>query len=109
MSLRAPDDDADVIPFPTPADQIRLLQPRGEAAATDGLLYSFRWNRRHPEYAGLYAPYDLYGGAGQPGLLVWGSDQTEGDYYWLADAESIRPRGRWSLARTASNLGTDMA
>ena len=23
MSLRAPDDDADVIPFPTPADQIR--------------------------------------------------------------------------------------
>ncbi|WP_426513263.1 SMI1/KNR4 family protein [Dactylosporangium sp. McL0621] len=66
---------------------LRLLQPRGEAAATDGLLYSFRWNRRHPEYAGLYAPYDLYGGPGQPGLLGWGSDQTEGDYYWLADAE----------------------
>ncbi|GIH20575.1 SMI1/KNR4 family protein [Rugosimonospora africana] len=65
---------------------LRLLQPRREAAATDGLLYSFRSNRRHPEYAGLYAPYDLYGGPGRAGLLHWGSDQTEGDYYWLADA-----------------------
>jgi hypothetical protein len=65
---------------------LRLLQPVVDVAATDGLLYSWRWNRNHPQYAHLYAPYDLYGGPDRPGLLHWGADQTEGDYYWLADA-----------------------
>jgi hypothetical protein len=65
-----------------------LLQPCSDAA-TEGLFYSWRWDRVfHPEYAGLYAPYDLYGGPGRPGLLGWGRDQTEGEYYWLADAET---------------------
>lgn len=65
---------------------LRILQPLGDAA-TDGLLYFWRWNR-DPKYARLYTPYDLYGGPGRPGLLAWGDDQTEGQYYWFADAET---------------------
>ncbi|WP_203863152.1 SMI1/KNR4 family protein, partial [Plantactinospora mayteni] len=65
---------------------LRLLKPDGAAAATDGLLYSWRWHQHHPEYAGLYTPYDLYGGPERQGLLCWGDDETEGEYYWLADA-----------------------
>ena len=57
-----------------------------ESPFPEGLLYSWRWHLRHPQHTHLYEPYPLYGGPGRPGLLRWGNDQTEGEYYWLADA-----------------------
>lgn len=63
-----------------------LLQPRDEAA-TDGLVHFWRGQQRHPEYARLYTPYDLYEGPGRPGLLHWGADHTEGEYHWFPVAE----------------------
>ncbi|MEV6843619.1 hypothetical protein [Actinoplanes sp. NPDC051411] len=59
---------------------LSVLQPVGDV---DSLLY---WLRVVRGNAGLYRPHVPYGGPGQPGLLQWGTDQTEGEYYWLADA-----------------------
>jgi hypothetical protein len=55
-----------------------------------------------PGIARLFEPYPLYGGPGQAGLLQWGSDETEGQYYWLADA-GVDPL-QWPIVARKSGI-----
>jgi hypothetical protein len=68
---------------------VQIMQPGG-AGDVDSINSWWRSGRRAvetlPGGAGLYQPYELYADPGRPGLLCWGGDQTEGEYYWLADA-----------------------
>ncbi|MEU8239141.1 hypothetical protein AB0C07_12915 [Actinoplanes missouriensis] len=77
---------------------LRLMSPTAE----DGVLYWFRTHRRNSRYDHLYAPYEMYRGPDQPGLLRWGDDMTEGEYYWLADAR-VDP-GRWPVVARRDGL-----
>ncbi|MEV0156086.1 hypothetical protein AB0H57_20470 [Micromonospora sp. NPDC050686] len=45
--------------------------------------------------AQIYEPYGVYGPETGPGLVPWGLDETEGDYYWLVD-RSVEPE-RWPV------------
>jgi hypothetical protein len=45
--------------------------------------------------ARMYEPYGLFDPDAGSGLIQWGSDQTEGEYYWLAD-RSVDP-DRWPV------------
>jgi hypothetical protein len=71
--------------------------------ASDGLLETWRvyqaMSARPPGVARMLAPYGLYGGPGTAGLILWGSDQQEGEYYWLADS-SVNPAEWPVIART---------
>lgn len=73
-----------------------LLRPTDDHA--QALLRTWgscrQWAAGH-ESAHLWAPYELYEPDKGPGLIQWGSDQTEGEYYWLAD-HSVEP-DRWPV------------
>jgi len=56
--------------------------------------YSRQWPSE-PDFARLWAPYEMYEPDKGTGLIQWGSDQTEGEYYWLAD-RSMEP-DRWPV------------
>ncbi|MGI5523989.1 hypothetical protein ACQEUX_24070 [Micromonospora sp. CA-259024] len=45
--------------------------------------------------AQIFEPYGVYGPDTGPGLVQWGLDITEGDYYWLVDS-SVEP-DRWPV------------
>ncbi|MFF4875454.1 hypothetical protein [Micromonospora sp. NPDC000668] len=45
--------------------------------------------------AQIHAPYGVYGPDKGLGLIQWGYDLTEGDYYWLVD-RSVEP-DRWPV------------
>lgn len=47
----------------------------------------------------LHEPYGLFQPGGRAGLIRWGMDQREGEYYWLADRE-VDPDSWPVLART---------
>ncbi|PWR05563.1 hypothetical protein DKT68_26645 [Micromonospora acroterricola] len=53
-----------------------------------------QWASGH-EFAGLWAPYEIYEPDKGSGLIQWGSDQVEGEYYWLTN-RSVEP-GRWPV------------
>ncbi|MEU8301096.1 hypothetical protein AB0C04_27880 [Micromonospora sp. NPDC048909] len=58
---------------------------------------------RNESFAGVYAPYGIYGPDKGSGLIQWGDDQVEGQYYWLAD-RSVEP-DRWPVV--AQKYGGD--
>ncbi|MEU4693481.1 hypothetical protein [Actinoplanes sp. NPDC023714] len=78
---------------------ISLLRP----SAVDGetRLISMWATQRQVEGSGeigarMYAPYGVYEpGGGRPGLLEWGYDLGEGEYYWLVDRAV--PAERWPV------------
>ncbi|MET8359767.1 hypothetical protein [Micromonospora sp. NPDC005171] len=45
--------------------------------------------------AQIHEPYAVYGPDAGPGLVQWGLDVTEGDYYWLVDS-AVEPE-RWPV------------
>ncbi|MEU8298773.1 hypothetical protein AB0C04_16010 [Micromonospora sp. NPDC048909] len=74
-----------------------LLRPTGDHASQP-LLRTWASSRQHAiqhESSQLWTPYEMYGPDKGPGLIQWGSDQTEGEYYWLAD-RCVEP-DRWPV------------
>ncbi|MFI5488465.1 hypothetical protein [Micromonospora echinaurantiaca] len=78
-----------------------LLRPTNEHRSRDLLA---AWTRcRNESFASVYAPYGIYGPGNGSGLIQWGDDQVEGQYYWLAD-RSVEP-DRWPVV--AQKYGGD--
>ncbi|MEH0935836.1 hypothetical protein [Micromonospora psammae] len=78
-----------------------LLRPTDDHNAQP-LLRTWAFCRQYAHEhgsSGLWAPYDMYGLGEGPGLIQWGGDQREGEYYWLADRST--ESDRWPVvART---------
>ncbi|SIM87374.1 hypothetical protein SAMN04489832_2661 [Micromonospora cremea] len=71
-----------------------LLRPTDDhAQPLLGMWASCRQWAGGNESARLWAPYEMYEPDKGSGLIQWGSDQTEGEYYWLVD-RSVEP-DRW--------------
>ncbi|MDH6129198.1 hypothetical protein [Kitasatospora sp. GP82] len=80
---------------------LEVLRPVGETSSRsllDSWKYDLQLCVQYPRTPRIYEPYGLYGRSENSGLIHWGSDQTEGDYYWLAD-HSVDPAGWPVIAR----------
>jgi hypothetical protein len=79
-----------------------LMRPTDEhdSESLFGVVETLRIQAARSEgIARMYEPYGLFEPGRDSGLILWGRDQTEGEYYWLAD-RSVDP-DRWPvLARS---------
>ncbi|WP_247663086.1 hypothetical protein [Micromonospora sp. U21] len=65
-----------------------VLPPTAEQGSTSllGTWQRYRQDNRQGDMIEQFlAPYGLYEPDRGPGLIRWASDQTEGEYFWLAD------------------------
>lgn len=65
-----------------------VLRPFGGTSANrllDTWKYHQQLHAQYPLTPRVYEPYGLYGVSEKSGLILWGRDMTEGDYYWFAD------------------------
>jgi hypothetical protein len=77
LTLFRPDDEDGSMPL---LDSLRFLQDK---------------TRQDEAIARMYEPYGIFDPEKGSGLIQWGLDQTEGDYFWLAD-RSVDP-DRWPV------------
>ncbi|SCG72398.1 hypothetical protein [Micromonospora coxensis] len=70
-----------------------LLRPTDEHMSRE-LIAAWAFCRSE-SFASGYAPCRIYGPGKGPGLIQWGDDEVEGQYYWLADP-SVEP-DRWPV------------
>ncbi|MGD3110489.1 hypothetical protein [Streptomyces sp. YGL11-2] len=77
---------------------LEVLRPVGGTSSSRVLD---TWKRhlqlcvQYPLVPRTYEPHGLYGRSEKSGLILWARDQTEGDYYWLAD-RSVDP-AKWPV------------